>query len=734
MFGWLSALFVNAPLLLGMTAAAIPFVLHLIYRRRAPRIPFSTLRFIRASAERTSRRRKIQEWLLLLLRAGALFLLALALAGPILRSAGAGGGRDTAVALVVDNSYSMDAEFEGRSRYGRASEYALETLRGLGEGGEAALISAWPSGGAHGEEILTTDRNRLAGELAVSEVSIVQGDLAAAITRAEKILSSAPTDQREIYIFTDLQRATWRPVPPREDASGPPVIVVDCSPGDQPNVAVTNLDVIATRAAVGVPLHVRAKVRNMGGPAAEVAVSFYVDREKREERTVWVETDATAEVSFSHSFASAGAHAGWVDIAVGDALARDNRRYFCIDVPERIRVAVVREKAGTLPLLDEAFFLIPALNPLAASGKGTSTIEPVPMLRENLAGADLGSFSAVFLLNIPELSVGEMTLLADYAKGGGGVVIFPGDEVNGAAWNSASDTVLLSDKGLLPARLGALLGQESGGDQVTLTEVDREHPVFAAFSRMPAAFFNRVRVTNYFDLQVEHGSRARVVAQLSNGKPFLVEKEIGMGRVLLFCTAATAEWSNLPTRTIFLPLLHRITHYLARSGESATIFTAGGVVQFPSDAGGAPQVDVIAPGGAVSRAHVEEGGVVATFKDTARAGIYRWKEAASGTRQGAFVVNVDTTESDLAALTREEAAEKMLGGRSTHFARDAKDARAIAMRMRRGLSLSGPMLFVVIALVIAECFFANRAPSAASGTSAEGRKIPGRTLMQTTMS
>jgi len=116
MFGWFAGLFVNLPFLLGTAAAAIPIVIHLAHRRRAPRVPFTTLRFIRASAERTARRRRIEEWLLLLLRTAAIFLLAIALAGPIIRAARGGGGKNTAIVLVMDNSFSMGAEFEGRSR------------------------------------------------------------------------------------------------------------------------------------------------------------------------------------------------------------------------------------------------------------------------------------------------------------------------------------------------------------------------------------------------------------------------------------------------------------------------------------------------------------------------------------------------------------------------------------------------------------------------------------------
>ena len=720
MGAWLTGFFVNWPILLGAAAAAIPVVLHLIYRRHAPRVRFGTLRFIRASAERTARRRRIEEWLLLLLRAGAIFLLAIALAGPVLRSARLGGEGDVATAIVMDNSYSMAAESEGRSCYARAVGYAREILSALTEGSLAVVVKASSAGETPAEEVLTTDRNRLADSLAASEVSIVQADLASAVARAEELLKSAPLERREVFVLTDRQKATWRPLSPAPvGGRTPAMIIVDCGPSGQANLAVTDLDVTSTRPAVGVPLTIRAKIRNLSGNSKEMEMALYVAREKRAERVVAVEPGAVTEQGFSHTFTSPGVHTGWVDVSVDDALALDNRRYFALEIMDRIRVAVVREREGALPQLDEGFFLIPALNPAVGEEASVSGIEPVLMLRSDLAGADLFGFAAMFLLNVPELTADEMRALAEYVAGGGGLVVFPGDEMRAAAWNAASDSLLPSEKGLLPARLGAAQGEAETGVPVALDEVDKEHPIFAAFGHMPATFFSSVQVTRRFELQVEHGSRARVLARLSDGNPFLVEKAIGRGKALMFCTAATAQWSNLPLRTLWLPLLHRITYHLAGGRGAAGDYAAGDVVRFPASAGRSSGIDVTSPDGTTSRASVKDGDTMPVFASANAAGIYRWRETGPHGGSGAFAVNPEKNarESDLAVLSEREVAEKMLAGRTAHFVGNAAEARAVSRRLRTGVSLSAPILLMVVALVIAESFFANRGPKARSGVA-----------------
>ena len=73
---------------LGLLAVAAPIVFHLIRRTPRGEVPFSSLMFLSPSPPRLTRRSRLDHWLLLLLRAAALCLLAFAFARPFLRQAG----------------------------------------------------------------------------------------------------------------------------------------------------------------------------------------------------------------------------------------------------------------------------------------------------------------------------------------------------------------------------------------------------------------------------------------------------------------------------------------------------------------------------------------------------------------------------------------------------------------------------------------------------------------------
>src|SRR5262245_64480000 len=72
---------------LGLLAISAPIVFHLIRRSPKGEVPFSSLMFLAPTPPRLTRRSRLENWLLLLLRAAALGLLAFAFARPFLRQA-----------------------------------------------------------------------------------------------------------------------------------------------------------------------------------------------------------------------------------------------------------------------------------------------------------------------------------------------------------------------------------------------------------------------------------------------------------------------------------------------------------------------------------------------------------------------------------------------------------------------------------------------------------------------
>src|SRR5437763_16751465 len=101
-----------APLfLVGLSAIAIPILIHLIQRERKRIIQLPSLMFVRRIPYQSVRRRRIRHWLLLAMRAAALARIVLAFARPFFRqsalAAAAAAGAARGVVILLDQSARM---------------------------------------------------------------------------------------------------------------------------------------------------------------------------------------------------------------------------------------------------------------------------------------------------------------------------------------------------------------------------------------------------------------------------------------------------------------------------------------------------------------------------------------------------------------------------------------------------------------------------------------------------
>src|SRR5947209_3016538 len=138
----LAILFMNLAMLAGLTALALPVLIHLLLKRKKQHLRFSTLRFFRRHDEHSSQRRKLRNMLLLAVRLLLLAILVVAFARPFLsdNKAVANGQRRRLAVFVLDRSASMQATDGGAPRWTRAKDSIQKVLAELTPNDRAALI------------------------------------------------------------------------------------------------------------------------------------------------------------------------------------------------------------------------------------------------------------------------------------------------------------------------------------------------------------------------------------------------------------------------------------------------------------------------------------------------------------------------------------------------------------------------------------------------------------------
>lgn len=576
--------FLNPLLLTGLAAVSVPILIHLLNRRRFQKVPWAAMRFLRLSVEKNQRRMRIEDLILLALRCLLVALLAVALARPAFRSNAPdafGQSKVTAV-LLLDNSQSMAVSDGALTRFDKARQAAAQALDSMVGGSSAAFILASDIAAPVIPEP-TFDLN-LARKAVREAVLTDRGtDLAPAITRAIEILRPRLALRKEIYLFTDGQAAGWRQIDEIRKALArvqteirAHIILV--GEHETRNLSVTGLRLASELAPAGQPLRFEVRVANLGREEArDLRVTLSADGEPPGAEAVLpvVGPGETRSASLFLKLRSEGFHSVTARIPA-DRQPADDYRTVVVRALKEVRVLLVDGEPGMEPRESETFFLRNALAPVSADDAPGFFIKPVRATPAELASTRWDDFDAVILANVPEFSEATANKLAGYLRRGGGLMIFPGARVNTAFYND----VLGRKFQFLPATLGATRGQADQEDQFfTLQREGYDHPIVSIWndpgsgSLATARFYRAVTLTPMaFTPQkprapdepkpavpdpVQEAGEPRVVLSYATGGPAVMERNWGLGRVLLFSSTADTAWNDLPVRPSFLPLLHR---------------------------------------------------------------------------------------------------------------------------------------------------------------------------------
>lgn len=579
-------MFLNSIMLFGLTAVSVPIIIHLLNRRKFERVVWAAMRFLRVSVEQNQRRIQIEDLILLILRCLLLALLALALARPVVRAASSllGQAKVTAV-IILDNSYSMCQKDGVHTRFQLAKDAADQILRNLPAGSSAAVLLG--SDIAH--EIIaepTFDLTLAASAIRQAPLFDRPTNLFEPIRRAVDMLRGRPTIGREIYVITDGQASGWRQMDAvrallEEHRKEITAHVVMVGRPVERNLGITALKVDSGLCPVNQPIRVVARVRNFGrSEAPAVTLSVAVDGEPPMDQATIGPLPPGEErgAALFVRVRNEGYHTVTARIDP-DHMEADDWRCAAFRAVKDVAVLLVDGDPGREPRESAVFFLKLALRPVPRADWDEYHIKLTVKTPAELEGMHFEDYAAVVAANATDFSPAVLSQLASYVRAGGTMMIFPGEKVNRAFYNEQ----MYERLGLLPAMLGDARGDAKSQEKwFSLSDKAYEHDIVSLWKDPAAGTLSSARFFRAFDLLLDEKNAAknrrgdpatRVVARFADDKPAIVEKDVEMGRVILFASTANTEWTDLPARAgIFVPLMHRaLGRLVARQDEHLTI-------------------------------------------------------------------------------------------------------------------------------------------------------------------
>ena len=540
--------------LLGIAGVVIPIVVHLTRRQRRNVVRFPSLMFLEKIPYQEQRRRRIQHWFLLSLRALALALLAVAFARPFVQDAeiglGASGG-PREVVVLVDQSYSMEVG----DQFARARNEARAIFDGLGPLDRASLVVF--SQGARVVARSTSDRARLRSALDTIQVGAGATRFGPALKVAQTILEETTLANGEVYLLSDFQRNGWigdegvrlpsgsefMPMPLGHEGVEENFLVTDVS---LPRQVVSGRERVTPSARV---------VRRGGGAPREVTVTLEIDGQDLQSRSITMQPDAATSVAFQPFTLSRPHTRGTVRLGE-DEVTADNARHFVLSPGAALSVLIL-ESAGTSR--DVSLYLRRALDITEDGRFRVSTRRASSVRAADLAETD------VVILNDVQIDGASAERLRTFVQDGGGVLVAPGEQGGWPA--SAAD--------LLPGAIGPVQDRIQGrGGRLGYLEYG--HAVFEVFAGPRSGDFTGARFFRARGFQPS--PEATVLARFDDGSVALAEARHGRGRILVWTSTLDSYWTDLALQPVFLPFMHRLVEHLGGRAEARPWFTIGQVV------------------------------------------------------------------------------------------------------------------------------------------------------------
>ena len=610
-----------APLyVIGAFAIGAPILFHLIRRQPKGQVLFSSLMFLKPTPPRLTRRSRLDNWFLLLLRALALILLAIAFARPFLRSVTLSQSEipGRRLVLVVDQSASMQRD----GLWGQVLEQAERVLADVQPADEVAVIAFddQPRVLLGYDETATLTPGQLQASvrelLQAIKPTWMHGDLGNALAFAGDLAVSHEPDEQAVRIGAPDEVGEKSVSEPR-NANAHLILISDMAAGSE-------LDSLQTYAW---PKTLRVDVRRVVADErtnafAQILESKAESAQDVDRVRVRVSNSADATSSrFSLRWTRGGnesdgvgsdgtaASLGELPIQVppgqsrvvrmplpgpgmtslvlsGDSHDFDNRRFVVTSEPQPSKLLHLGKVVGE-PRDNLLFYLqrIPFDNK-----RRVVTIET----REPSQLAEVPDPAEVPLIVVTEeLEPLVGNRVKDYCEAGGRVLIVlatPSQTENQvqrtaetAAENFADETEL---KPLVYGSTANLIAdselefrEADVADYAMLGRINFSNPLFQSMADPQFNDFSKIRFWAHRSIDGV-GQDWEVVAEYDDGDPAVLEKKLGQGRLFLLASGWQPTESQLALSTKFLPLM--FSFFDAASEAAATEqYSVGETIDFP---------------------------------------------------------------------------------------------------------------------------------------------------------
>ena len=544
---------------------SIPIVLHILNKARPKKVNWAAMELLQKTTQQQSKKIKLEDWLLMVLRCLTFLLVALAMMRLVfVNSSDLFSGASRELILVIDSSYSMNhGQYE--SRFDLAKKKAMKIVNSLPSGSKISLVTI-------GDEPEVLIRHRDPSEISLEryfaalEAKPEGFGLEVSLSVLDELLNESDSANREVIFLTDAQKRSWcensESTIEKFAELGQKASISLLPLGDESyeNLALSDFHMTSGACRSGGFINLSAKIINHGESLATASIELFhngniVDvtsvssLQPKEERLLrfGVQLESSGPNKFQLSLES-------------DNLEDDNSAYLAIDVPDKLKVLIVEGSPGAGRYLELA-------TQLERSGYAEGLICTVS-LASLVSAEQIEKNDVVVLADVGDLDEENIKILDEKVRNGAGLLVYAGVNMDAFSAEQIIGRLVTMDweKKVSP---------EDGRDHQIRVSPQSDQ-LGLELRRLEAEILD-CKVNGFH--QVQTAADSKILLELDNGNPLLFIQEVERGKLAIFTTGADREWSSLPLNPAGPILFHLLLQELStgdrqkslRIGESARV-------------------------------------------------------------------------------------------------------------------------------------------------------------------
>ena len=707
--------FLNPLLLFGVLGASIPIIIHLINKKKAVSHKFAAIDFILQTNKRISVKFKLRQLILLILRASLIAFLAMAIARPFIKNFIGGTPEKnvpTSNVIIIDDSYSMQYSEDNESFFMSARKAARGIINNLTKNDDASVITCSSLGSQVLPE-LDYDKKNLLNFVEQLQPSFATTHIAPALDVAVEILTTAKSPVKRIFLLTDLTRNGWdidwfKSGNEKLRMHISNIHVVDLSEDRKlKNIAITHIEPQINISERSAESTIKVVVSNFTPTRAKnLLVQGFLDQKKVVQGFFNIEANTSETKEFYFSLEKGKGHTGWVEISE-DNLNIDNKRYFAINTSNKLDALLIDGDPKTNIYESETFYLEKALNP---GREHASSIKPTICSIHEVKNFDFANFDIIFLCNVETLLPEKIHELDKFVKEGGSVIFSLGNKVDANYYNNSFST-------LLPHRLHTTRTFSSDSplseeQPLHLKATEPMYPALRILSETNMGTLSSVKFYRVFYVDPTPLGNCKTILSFSDDTPAIMERQVDRGRCVLFASSIDRDWTDMPVKPFFLPLMQQLCRFLtgniAEEIQNETLVRHDWQSSCSEDIN---NLEITNPEGtkATLQPQLINNEKSFLYNDTNFPGIYT--VTVDGKPHPLFSqkfpVNVDTTESNLDKIGQKELTALMGGINLTITTSPVSEGSEVLMGEAKK-TLWETLLFLTLCILFVESFVSRK--------------------------